>query len=135
MAEGELSTWRVKADGGLVVLRWFGGGVLCATDGAPSRRNPSRHRGKRRGMALLVGCGKSKQSGAVERERVGKGRGEEGKVGFTSALQWIEVRINAGRHDSMGAGRETVGNRSETMGAAVGKAAGSRCPWNHATPR
>jgi hypothetical protein len=86
-------------------------------------------------MALLVGCGKSKQSGAVERERVGKGRGEEGKVCSTSALQWIEVRINAGRHDSMGAGRETVGNRSETMGAVVGKAAGSRCPWNHATPR
>jgi hypothetical protein len=85
MAEGELSTWRVKADGGLVVLRWFGGGVLCATDGAPSRRNPSRHRGKRRGMALLVGCGKSKQSGAGEREREwGK---EEEKKGKWASLQ------------------------------------------------
>jgi hypothetical protein len=44
-------------------------------------------------------------------------------VGFSLALQRIEVRVNAGRHESVGAGRETAGDRSETMGAAVGKAA------------
>jgi hypothetical protein len=33
------------------------------------------------------------------------------------------VRANAGRHDSVGTGRKTVGDRSETMGTAVGKGA------------
>jgi hypothetical protein len=125
---GELSTWRAKANDDLVVLRWFRNGTLSAADGDPSMRNPGRHRGKRCGTALLVGCGSSKRSeGAGEIERAGKGRGDEGKVGFVSALQRIEVRVNAGRHDSVGAGRETTGDRLETMGAAVGKAAGSRC--------
>jgi hypothetical protein len=33
------------------------------------------------------------------------------------------VRANAGRHDSVGTGQKTVGDRSETMGTAVGKGA------------
>jgi hypothetical protein len=52
-----------------VVFQWFKDGVLSAMDGAPSRSNPDRHRGNRRGTALLVGCGSSKRSGGVgERE-------------------------------------------------------------------
>jgi hypothetical protein len=90
---GIQSTRRAKADGGLVVLRRFGDGALGAADGAPSRRNPCRHRGKRCGAALLVGCGSSKRSGgAGESEGPGKGRGEEGEMGFASVLQRIEVR-------------------------------------------
>jgi hypothetical protein len=90
---GIWSTRRTKADGGLVVLRRFGDDVLSAADSAPSRRNPCRHRGKRRGAALLIGCGSSKRSGgAGEREGAGKGRGEEGEMGFFSVLQQIEVR-------------------------------------------
>jgi hypothetical protein len=86
-------TRRAKADSGLVVLRRFGDGALGATDGAPSRRNPCRHRGKRRGVALLVGCGSSKRSrGVGESEGAGKGRGEEEEMGFTLVLQRIEVR-------------------------------------------
>jgi hypothetical protein len=84
---GIRSTRRVKADGGLVVLWWFRDSVLGATDGDPSRRNPCRHRGKKRGAALLTGCGSSKRSGgAGESEGVGKGRGEEGEMGFASVL-------------------------------------------------
>jgi hypothetical protein len=45
------------------------------------------------------------------------------------------VRVNKGRHDFVGAGREMAGDRSETMGATVGKAAGSRCrlAWSDST--
>jgi hypothetical protein len=75
---GIRSTRRAKADGDLVVLRRFGDGALGAADGAPSRRNPCRHRGKRRGATLLVGCGSSKRSGGAG-ESKGQGKEEEKK--------------------------------------------------------
>jgi hypothetical protein len=77
------------------------------------------------GVARHCSSAAAVASGAEEwvRERVGKERGEYGKVGFISALQQIEVRVNAGSHDSVCAGRETSGDWSETMGTAVGKAA------------
>jgi hypothetical protein len=66
-----------EVDDGLVVLRWFRDGALRAADGAPSRRNPGQHRGKRCGTTLLFGCDSSKRSGgAGESEKAGKGRGE-----------------------------------------------------------
>jgi hypothetical protein len=80
--DGEAPTTE-EADDGLVVLRWFRGGALGAVDSAPSRRNPGRHRGKRHGMALLIGCGSSKRSGgAGESERAGK----EEESDFTSSM-------------------------------------------------
>jgi hypothetical protein len=89
---GIRSTQRAKADDGLAVLRRFGDGALGAVNGAPSMRNLGRHRGKRHGAALLVSCGSSKRSGgAGESEGAGKGRREEGEMGFASGLQWIEV--------------------------------------------
>jgi hypothetical protein len=73
VARGELSTWRAKADDGLVVLRWFRDGALSAADGDPSRRNPDQHRGKRHGTTLLIGYGSIKRrEGAGEIERAGK---------------------------------------------------------------
>jgi hypothetical protein len=83
---GIRSTRRVKADGGLVVLWWFRDSVLGATDGDPSRRNPCRHRGKKRGAALLVGCGSSKRSGGAG-ESKGWGKEEE-KKGKWASLQF-----------------------------------------------
>jgi hypothetical protein len=90
---GIRSTRRAKADNGLVVLQRFRDGALGAADGDSSRRNPCRHRGKKHGAALLVGCGSSTRSGgAGESEGAGKGRGEEGEMSFALVLQWIEVR-------------------------------------------
>jgi hypothetical protein len=66
-----------EENGSLVGLYWFRYGVLGDADGALSRRNPGRHRGKRCGTALLFDYGSSKRGGgAGESKRAGKGRGE-----------------------------------------------------------
>jgi hypothetical protein len=99
---GELSMWRAKADDGLAVLRWFRDGALCAADGALSRRNPLRQRGKRRGTTLLVGCGSSKQSGST--------RSDSAQAHGLKGIAWVGWPIGGilGRSD-MGLGRTVKG--------------------------
>jgi hypothetical protein len=115
--DGEAPTTE-EADGSLVVLRWFRGGALGAVDSAPSRRNPDRHRGKRHGMALLIGCSSSKRSGgAGKSEKAGK----EKESDFASSMGHSGEGIRVtGRLEARGIARERDGmNRGRRRSAGT----------------